>query len=362
MTEPPPSRGPAAPTSPLDARTHPHINSIAEHGSRGHRSAACPELRVRSGGLHHGGVITGADVIPLLLQACPSFRAQWDAYAADPTYDESLLYLHLGEFARHLVRLLKSGSTGEFAAVFDAVERLHVEGDSYVKQAATIGLLEGLQNNAEHAGLDPGAFLPFLRPESAKWWAELNAFWDGIHPVIKERAWLEEARRGLAASGVKDPGKAGGVHEDYNGALVIFYAEDREKGIAYLTDDQLASTGLARTDLRSIAVQNLRALLPDAELRGGDGTYMVTAGGNYEASLLLWDGLWDHELAGKVKGEVVVAVPSRDVLLVTGSRDAAGVAKVRRAAQDVVRKATYFLTDQLFIRRGGTFVSWDGTS
>lgn len=35
----------------------------------------------------------------MLLEACPSFRARWTAYVAEPEYDESLLYVHLGEFA-----------------------------------------------------------------------------------------------------------------------------------------------------------------------------------------------------------------------------------------------------------------------
>ncbi len=120
----------------------------------------------------------------MLLEACPSFRTRWAAYVADPMYDESVLYVHLGEFARHVVQLLTSRSTGEFATVFDAVERLHIEGDSYVKEAATIGLLEGLQNNAGHAGLDPNVFVAYLRPESAKWWAELNGFWAGTRPYV----------------------------------------------------------------------------------------------------------------------------------------------------------------------------------
>ena len=141
-------------------------------------------MRSRGTKAHDDGVITAADVIPVLLEACPSFRARWAAYVADPMYDEPLLYVHLGEFARHVVELLKSRSTGEFAAVFDAVERLHIEGDSYVKEAATIGLLEGLQNAAGHADLDPDAFVSYLKPESARWWAELDGFWAGTLPYV----------------------------------------------------------------------------------------------------------------------------------------------------------------------------------
>jgi hypothetical protein len=59
------------------------------------------------------------------------------------------------------------------------VERLHLEGDADVREAATIGLLEGLQNIAAHAGVDPDRFKVFLLPESARWWHELERFWRG---------------------------------------------------------------------------------------------------------------------------------------------------------------------------------------
>ena len=131
-------------------------------------------------------MITAGEVVPLLLEACPSFGTRWAAYAAAPTFDESLLYIHLGEFACHLVDLMRSASTEEFRAVFELnlVERLHTDGDPYVSEAATIGLLEGLQNHASSAGVDPGSFEPHLGPESARWWAKLNGFWDGMRPYV----------------------------------------------------------------------------------------------------------------------------------------------------------------------------------
>ncbi len=103
---------------------------------------------------------------------------------ATPSYEDGLLYLDLGEFAHHLVDLVRTSTTGELPAVFDVVERLHVDGDSYVKEAATIGLLEAIQNVAGHDGVAPEAIVSHLRPESAKWWAELNRFWEEKAPHV----------------------------------------------------------------------------------------------------------------------------------------------------------------------------------
>lgn len=97
---------------------------------------------------------------------------------------EGLLYVELGEFAHHLVELHKLKQADEFPAVFEVIERLHLEGDAYVKEAATIGMLEGIQNVAGNSGVDPEEFSRYLRPESAKWWQQLNDFWEGKIPYV----------------------------------------------------------------------------------------------------------------------------------------------------------------------------------
>lgn len=131
-------------------------------------------------------MITRDEVMPMLLAGCPSFEEPWREYVGDPTYQAGLLYIDLGEFAHHLVRLQKAGETSEFGSVFLVVEELHTDGDAYVREAATIGLLEGIQNVAGNNGLDPGAFHPYLQPESAKWWGKLNAFWNGDFRALRE--------------------------------------------------------------------------------------------------------------------------------------------------------------------------------
>ena len=135
-------------------------------------------------------MITKEQVMPLLVAACPSFSKKWDEHRA---YYEGLelLYVDLGEFAGHLVELQKANRTEEFRAIFDIIERLHLEGDHYVKEAATIGLLEGIQNIAGNTGVEPEQFVQYLKPESAKWWRQLNDFWDAKIPYVG--ATIDEA-------------------------------------------------------------------------------------------------------------------------------------------------------------------------
>lgn len=116
--------------------------------------------------------------MPLLLNACPSFSEKWRRHLGS-CGDEQIFYVDLGVFADHIIDLYEQRKTQEFPAVFDSIERLHLEGDDYVGEAATIGLLEGIQNTAGARGIDPEVFAPYLKPESAKWWKKLNDFWNG---------------------------------------------------------------------------------------------------------------------------------------------------------------------------------------
>jgi hypothetical protein len=129
-------------------------------------------------------MIAKPQIPALLLEACPSFQPVWEKHICD--YDEEITYVLLSDFAIHLLDLYRSGKTGTFPAVAREIERLHVEGDSYVREAATIGLLESIQNQWKNNGVNPELFFPFLLPESARWWKSLNSFWTGESKHVGE--------------------------------------------------------------------------------------------------------------------------------------------------------------------------------
>jgi uncharacterized protein YtpQ (UPF0354 family) len=173
-----------------------------------------------------------------------------------------------------------------------------------------------------------------------------------IVPIIKDRPWLEETRKAMLAGGAKKtPGQ---VYEDLNPELVILYALDSPQNIRYLTPEDLDSAQLDRSELRALACANLKRLLPKIERRGTNGSYMFTAGGNYEASLLLLDSIW-NDPGLDVDGDPVVAIPARDLLFVTGSRDRKGIEKLRQLIDKASTGSVYHLTEQLFVRRNGQF-------
>src|SRR4051812_40376790 len=124
-------------------------------------------------------MIAESEMMQPLLQACPSFQSDWEAFLSDwsDETDKPPLYLALGDLARHLISMLVVHDAPGLTRAFEVVERWHLEGDTFVRQAATIGLLENLQNTNQHESTSPSEFEPFLLPESLKWWRKVDRFW-----------------------------------------------------------------------------------------------------------------------------------------------------------------------------------------
>jgi uncharacterized protein YtpQ (UPF0354 family) len=170
-----------------------------------------------------------------------------------------------------------------------------------------------------------------------------------ITPLIKDRAWIEDNRRNLKS---KQP-ELDFVFEDLNDELVIVYVRDAERRVRFLMSNE--DLGVERGALRQLAVENLRRLRPKIEMHGdADKLAMFDVGGTYEASLLLFDSIWTDGQV-KVKGDIVVAVPTRDALLVTGSKNRKGLTVMRELAAKFSAEGSNPISDKLFVYRNGQF-------
>jgi hypothetical protein len=118
------------------------------------------------------------EMMRLLLDACPSFRLEWDAFVSEweDEQPDLPLYIALAAFVRHLMVVYKRGELEVLREVFPVVERLQVEGDEYVRNAAIVGILECLANWNMHGTTKPKQFIPFLGPASQAWWEEYGDF------------------------------------------------------------------------------------------------------------------------------------------------------------------------------------------
>lgn len=142
------------------------------------------------------------------------------------------------------------------------------------------------------------------------------------------------------------------VHEPLAADLHVVLAIDSPGAIAYLTEGNRKALSLDLPALRKLSLLNLRRILPEVSRRGSGPLYMLTAGGDYESSLLLSDKLWNDQSAS-VEGNLVAAVPSRDVLLFTGSASTEGIKQMRQTVDKIFEGGSHVISKTLLVRRNG---------
>jgi hypothetical protein len=128
----------------------------------------------------------------------------------------------------------------------------------------------------------------------------------------------------------------------------------------------LSWTDLGRLATSRRAVQRgaaayLHGMLSRVRIHGQPPALTLSFAG-FESSVLLADAFW-ADLAGRVPGEVVIGVPARDVVIVTGSRSPAGLAKARRAVDRVfLAGGPQLLVRDLLVRRDGGWEAYSGVA
>lgn len=174
---------------------------------------------------------------------------------------------------------------------------------------------------------------------------------DMVVPMVKSRAWLSDMQDALAdaSSGVSLL-----LSEPLNDDLYIVYAINSADSIAYASSEQITGLGLQAQELRAEAIRNMRGLIPGITIERGPLVSMVVAGGDFEASLILFPDLWERE-AARMKGRPVFAIPARDLLLFADSANAQGIDELRALAVRMHAESTYSLSNDLFIVKEGGF-------
>jgi hypothetical protein len=133
-------------------------------------------------------MIVRSEMMPALLEACPSFAPQYSKFCAEWQNNPSKPdYLALAELARHIAERFDRNEMQEIPTLFTAVERLLLEGEPYVSEALTVGLLENLQNSNIYPTENWNALTLFFSPETAYWWGKVYDFWNKSIVIADDR-------------------------------------------------------------------------------------------------------------------------------------------------------------------------------
>ncbi|MRX68302.1 Protein of unknown function [Flavobacterium resistens] len=167
-----------------------------------------------------------------------------------------------------------------------------------------------------------------------------------ILPVIKDRRFIK------SLEDINADFEKNHIYEFYNEELIVFYVEDRENSIHYLSKDDLEEINFSIDNLRRKAIENLSNNF-EMKRHGENGYFMLTVGGNYESSLILLD-IWNHENF-LVDGSFVIGIPSRDLLLITGSKDSENLHRLYDSVQNINETGDHIVSDKIFEFKNGKF-------
>jgi uncharacterized protein YtpQ (UPF0354 family) len=138
--------------------------------------------------------------------------------------------------------------------------------------------------------------------------------------------------------------------------LITLYAEDFPDRFVFVSQRRMEQLRLTPNELHALALENLSGRLPEIQIHGESPRHMITCGGNFEATLLLHNNLWDA-IAGSLPGYPMVAVPARDLLFVSGSDWNGAYQFLSELANKELEDKRYTLSKQVFIRKDGTWVA-----
>jgi hypothetical protein len=108
--------------------------------------------------------------------------------------------------------------------------------------------------------------------------------------------------------------------------------------------------------LFSDGIENLYKLSEEKELRIQEfelGCYALFLDGNFEASLILLDDLWDSTLIHYVTSGYAVAIPSRDVICFCDINASEGIKEMKQVIERVWEDGDHLLTKKILTRIAG---------
>jgi len=151
------------------------------------------------------------------------------------------------------------------------------------------------------------------------------------------------------------------VIRDLTDGLLVSYLVDEGESFSYVQNRDVAEAKMTDDVLHAIALSNLYELARHTlRIQPSGPVVAVMMEGNFEASVLLLDTVWDTSLASHVRGEFIAAVPSRDVLAFGDSSSSSAVEELRAVIRRVHRPgADHLISDRLYRRNLGRWVRYE---
>ena len=248
----------------------------------------------------------------------------------------------VAEFRQHIMTILKNRHLAQGVAadpVDPAKFRMVVRGETISADVTnTYGYITAYPN--ENADEQIDRFIKSITEDH-------DAPVDDAHivAVIRSREYVDSMKLDL-------------LYEPLGADLVVLYMADLPDAMSPLTKEDVHGRDLA--SVRAVAQNNVRQWLPKVVANNelGAGTlYYVEGNTMLSTSLILLDDFW-KSVAARFPGDVLIALPRKDQLLVFDDNGNAALrAGIRRLIDATFEDNFNLLSRQLYARRGGKIVA-----
>lgn len=143
--------------------------------------------------------------------------------------------------------------------------------------------------------------------------------------------------------------------------LSVTYAFDLPNCFKILARHDLRRLALFESQIHNLAMRNLDQRMMKLEpefLESDNGLFLLRTGGDFEATTILFDHVW-HQAADMVRGEVVVSVPARDVVMFVAAGNRDGLAFMRSQTSCILERGDHIPTRHFLSRRDNAWVLYE---
>jgi uncharacterized protein YtpQ (UPF0354 family) len=141
----------------------------------------------------------------------------------------------------------------------------------------------------------------------------------------------------------------------------VSYVVDEENRLTFVQNRHLLAAGIDENAVHRAAMENLyRMAETHLKIQPHGPVFAIFMDGNFEASVLLLDTLWDNSFANYIREDFVAAIPSRDVLAFGDSSSTEANAELRAIADRVAAGASdHTVSTSLYRRRNRIWFPYD---
>jgi hypothetical protein len=179
---------------------------------------------------------------------------------------------------------------------------------------------------------------------------------------LADRPEGERLRARVTGPGMDMPEEAEPAMSASKGVFGVCYLVDRGDVFGYANMGQLRAAQMTLDELHRIGLLNLAAMVngkPGLRVHPQGNVHGLIMGGQFEASLVLLDELWDGPLKAQAPDGAVVTIAARDICAFCDARSLAGIAELKRLAARVSQGGDHLVSDKLFIRKDGRWREFD---